>query len=74
MDGAGMKATFTIGGVCFRLGDLVDTPDGRGRIAGLDPLGDQEIGVQFSQDRIVWYAWTEATPVDDPSLPPGGKS
>ena len=63
------QATFTIGGVCYRLGDLVDTPDGRGRIAGLDPLGDLEIGVQFSPDRIVWYAWTEATPADETLLP-----
>ncbi len=55
------KATLTIGGVTFTIGDEdVETPEGLGTIVGLDPFADEEIGVRLANEgEIRWYSWRE---------------
>jgi hypothetical protein len=54
------KAKLTIGGVEVKIGDEdVRTPDGVGTIIGLDPFGDEEIGVCLESGAVRWYAWRD---------------
>lgn len=56
------KAKLTMGGVTFEIGmEDVDTPDGPGTIIGLDPLGDEEIGVRLDTGEVRWYSWRDVS-------------
>ena len=58
------QATLTIASKTFRVGDQASTPRGTGAIVGLDPFGEEEIGVQFSEDSgVLWFSFRE---VDNP--------
>lgn len=54
-----MSTQLTIGGATFREGDRVKTPRGHGRIIGLDPFANTEIGVQIDGDNLVWFGFRD---------------
>lgn len=54
------QVTLTIGGRTFRTGAQATTPCGAGLIIGLDPFGEEEIGVQLAEGgHIMWFSFYE---------------
>jgi hypothetical protein len=51
------KVKLTIGGRTFESGDQVTTPDGDGVVLSADPFADEQILVQFADERVKWYSY-----------------
>ena len=58
-------ATLTIASSTFRTGERVTTPRGAGTIIGLDPFGDEEIGVRLDDAPLVWFSFLDVMVVDE---------
>ena len=70
------KAALTIGGTTFEVGDRVSTPEGVGIMVGLDPFGDEEIGVRLDgSDAILWFSFLvcQVDAFPDPAPDPAGQ-